>query len=135
LAVALPDRRFALVEARRRRGAFLEMAVAELGLRNVSVMVQRIETLGSLVDVCFARALAPALQAWDTAEPLLRPHGRLVYFAGASWDHQREKPALQERGAFAEICSPKRLKWQGPLVMIGRSPVNDGSHDHRPTHV
>src|SRR3990172_7871353 len=79
VAIARPDLRITLVEARRRRAAFLELAAQQLHLENVTVAAARLETLIEPVDLCFARALAPLPRAWTLAEPLLRPGGRLVY--------------------------------------------------------
>ncbi|MGH2764954.1 MAG: 16S rRNA (guanine(527)-N(7))-methyltransferase RsmG [Actinomycetota bacterium] len=83
LACALPDRRFRLVEPKRRAAAFLELVVERLGLENAQVLIQRVEDLAEPADVVTARAFAPLERAWAAAWPLLRPGGRLVYFAGA----------------------------------------------------
>jgi 16S rRNA (guanine527-N7)-methyltransferase len=132
LAVAAPDRRFTLVESLRRRGAFLELAVQELALANVSVVVGRAEDLVIEADVCMARAFAPPLASWAIAQRLLRPTGRLVYFAGMSWAATEAAVASEarRRGVVVEICSPKRFNWQGPLVMMGRLSARHGSQGH-----
>jgi hypothetical protein len=70
------------------------------------------------VDLCFARALAPPERAWTLAEPLLRPAGRLVYFAGAEEARSTPDPAapmlrfLAPRGPLLESA--------GPLVIMAR---------------
>jgi 16S rRNA (guanine527-N7)-methyltransferase len=134
LAIALPDRRFVLVESRRRRGAFLEFVADELALANVSVMVGRAQDLALEADLCLARAFAPQLASWRAAEPLLRPGGRLVYFAGASWRDEPGGSELERSGVAAKICAPKQFNWQGPLVIMGRFSATDGSQDHGPKH-
>jgi 16S rRNA (guanine527-N7)-methyltransferase len=129
LAVALPDRHFTLVESHRKRGAFLELALEQLGLINVTVVVGRAEELTIEADVCLARAFAPPLASWAVAQRVLRPDGRLVYFAGMSWaPTERSLMAEARRGGVSvEICSPKRFNWQGPLVIMGRLSAHHGS--------
>jgi 16S rRNA (guanine527-N7)-methyltransferase len=114
LAIAVPELRVGLVESQRRRVAFLELAVERLELRNADVLPRRAEELepGS-ADLCTARAFAPSDRAWQVAEPLLAPGGRLIYFAGGG--------ALQAP-ADATILStrPAPLESAGPLVIMGR---------------
>ena len=135
LAIALPSVGFVLVEARRRRGAFLEMVVADLQLENVTVEVARVEDLDLQVDLCVARAFAPLETSWRAAERLLRPGGRLVYFAGATWAGVGHLPGeLREAGVAVEICAPKQFIWQGPLVIMGGFSSIERSQDNGPKH-
>jgi 16S rRNA (guanine527-N7)-methyltransferase len=83
VALACRSLHVQLIEPRRARVAFLELAVERLELENVSIVHGRVEDLADRVDLCFARAFAPIDEAWKAALPLLRPGGRLVYFAGA----------------------------------------------------
>ena len=114
LAIAAPQLRVGLVESQRRRVGFLELAVERLELRNAEVVPRRAEELdpGS-ADLCTARAFAPPDRAWQVAEPLLAPGGRLVYFAGEG---------AQQAPANAVILSirPSPLESAGPLVIMGR---------------
>lgn len=82
LACALPDRVFRLVEPRRRAVAFLELAVDRLALSNVDVVIRRAEEVEAQADIVTARAFAPLERTWAVAITLLRPGGRLLYFAG-----------------------------------------------------
>ena len=107
--------RVGLVDSRRRRVAFLELAVAELGLSNAVVLGARAETMDEPVDVCLARAFAPAARAWTVAEPLLRPGGRLVYFAGPGWEAGSAPP-----GVRVEVLQTPVLESAGPLVIMAR---------------
>jgi len=119
LAIALPSVQFTLVEAKRRRAAFLEMVVDTLKLRNVSVLALRAEKVGRIADVCLARALAAPTETWHTASLLLADRGRLVYWAGRSWG-KHELQRLGRIGATAEICLKPEFQWQGPLVIMFR---------------
>ena len=116
LAIALPSLRMTLVETRRYRAAFLELAVERLGLPNASVAVCRIEALSEPVDLCFARALASPSVAWGLAEPLLRAEGRLVHFAGAGAPEPFRVPGAR----VIETRSTPVLERAGPLVIMAR---------------
>jgi 16S rRNA (guanine527-N7)-methyltransferase len=114
VAIARPSLRVTLVETQRRRVGWLELVIEELGLENAVARQARIEDLSDPVDVCFARALAPIERAWELARPLLRPGGRLVYFAGRSFD-----PAATEGlAADIRILEESDLESSGPLVII-----------------
>lgn len=60
IALARPDWQVTLVESNQKKTAFLQQAKIELGLRNVTVMAQRIETAdpGSGVSTIISRAFA-----------------------------------------------------------------------------
>ena len=131
LAIALPRVRFTLVEPRRRRAAFLEAVVQDLGLSNVVVAPVRAQEVSPGVDVCLARALASPETSWRWAAPLLGPGGRLLYWAGRSWERGREE-RLALAGATIEICSKPEFQWQGPLVIMTRS-FTPSPKDHEPT--
>jgi len=115
VAIAAPDLRIALVENRRRRVSFLELAVQDLGLTNVDVRAGRVEELSERVDLCFSRAFAPLAGAWLAAGPLLAAQGRLVYFAG------NETPPESPAGArILAVRTSLVLESAGPLVIMGR---------------
>jgi 16S rRNA (guanine527-N7)-methyltransferase len=114
VAAVLPHLRVGLVETRRRRVAFLELVLERLGLPNATVIPSRIEDLTEPVDVCFARALAPLPESWSLARGLLRPGGRLVYFAGKGAD---PVVAVPER-ARLEVRATPVLESTGPLVIM-----------------
>lgn len=87
LAAALPDREVALLEASRRKCAFLEEVAAPFP--NVRVVCGRAEE--QEVDsfgVAVARALAPPPVAAEWCLPLVRPGGAAILFVGPSPDHE-----------------------------------------------
>jgi len=116
VAVAEPGVRVLLVESRAKRAAFLEFAVLELGLSNADVVVGRAEDLSREVDACFARAFAPLPRAWSVAQGILRPGGRLVYFAGA----EVRDPVVPEGAALEAVVRTAVLESAGPLVIMTR---------------
>lgn len=120
LAIVFHDRRFLLIEQQRRRVAFLEMAVERLDLRNVQV-VQASAPLPNLdADVATARALAGPGRAWELGFPSLRPGGKLLYYAGASWK-QADAEALRSLGTSVDVCSDGLPPDQGPILALRKA--------------
>ncbi len=120
LAIARPEVRFTLLEPRRRRAGFVELAAERLGLANVRVLARRAEELAALVargveppaDVVLARALGSLDRCVSLARGLLAPGGRLVWFAGRT----RAGSLPPE----AEVIETPELESAGPLVIMGR---------------
>jgi 16S rRNA (guanine527-N7)-methyltransferase len=117
LAIACPDRKFRLIEPSRRRIAFLELAVQELALRNVDVMAARAEEAHVAADICLVRAFAPPVVTWNVARGLLNPRGKVLYYAGRSWNPDIQAN-LERAGAAVTVCVPPRSTWQGPIVSL-----------------
>jgi 16S rRNA (guanine527-N7)-methyltransferase len=117
LAIALTGVRFTLVDPKRRRAGFLEAVTQTLNLANVSVAPMPAEEVDTHADLCLARALAPPATSWRKAAPLLSPGGRLVYWAGRTWN-EGDVDLLARIGARAEICLKPEFQWQGPLVIM-----------------
>ena len=116
LAIALPDVQVTLVEVRHNRAAFLETVIGALGLERVTVHARRLETFRSSVDVCLARAFAPAPKAWVAAERLLEASGMLVYWAGATFDPEADLPP----GVDVALFPTSALARSGPLAIMTR---------------
>ena len=116
VAIARPGLSIAMVESRRKRAAFLELVVGELGLANASVAASRVDELGEPRDLCFARAIAGLTRSWAMARPLLGPRGRLVYFSG-----KRAVPDEPLPGAASTLVLRHAvLESNGPLVIMAR---------------
>jgi 16S rRNA (guanine527-N7)-methyltransferase len=88
LAIALPDRRFTLVEATGKKAAFLRDVAAELGLRNVQVEHARIEDFGQApaarerFSVATSRALSRLPVLLELTLPLLAVRGHALAIKG-----------------------------------------------------
>ena len=124
LAAAMPRCSFVLIEPRRLRVGFLELAVDSLGLPNVEVAPVRVEDLAParLADVVTARGFAPLAPTWRAASRLLRPSGRLIYFAGESLaDPISEARGAARTGVSAEIRAERVLARSPPLVIMART--------------
>ena len=116
LAIALPDVQITLVEVRHNRAAFLETVIGALGLDRVTVHARRLETFRSSVDVCLARAFAPAPKAWAAADRLLGAGGMLVYWAGATFDPNADPLP----GVDVALFPTSALARSGPLAIMTR---------------
>jgi 16S rRNA (guanine527-N7)-methyltransferase len=117
VAIARPSLRVGLVEVRRRRVAFLELAVERLGLSNVAVLAMPAGRIDRVVDVCFARALAGLSKTWEIARHLLRPEGRLVYFGGEGF---READQMPQDASSLYLLRTPALATSGPVVIMTR---------------
>ena len=120
VAIACPRLRLHLVEARGHRSAVLEQMIRELGVGNTEVAHSRIELIPGTADLCFARALAPLERSWELSERLLRPGGRLVYFAGEGLPAEEILLAERLPNVVAVRTLPPVLASSGPLVIMTR---------------
>jgi len=116
LAIARPDLSFCLTELRGRRVAFLELTVDDLQLRNVRVFPSGAEDLPGPFDVCLSRAFAEPGRAWAVAESLLSPTGKLLFWAGRSFDVTSGTPG----GARISVSTAPELADAGPVVIMTR---------------
>jgi 16S rRNA (guanine527-N7)-methyltransferase len=116
LAIARPDLSVCLTELRRRRVAFIELAVDDLQLRNVRVFAGKAEDLAGPFDVCLSRAFAEPGRAWAIAESLLSPTGKLLFWAGRSFDVASGTPG----GTRISVSTAPELADAGPVVIMTR---------------
>ena len=119
LAVTHPEVHFTLVESRKRRAAFLELTVEKLGLGNITVFPGRVEELTERADLCLARAFAALARCWLMAADHLLPGGRLIYWAGGSFDVASVQGVLP-KGVAIVVTDTLKLERFGPLVMMTR---------------
>jgi 16S rRNA (guanine527-N7)-methyltransferase len=84
IALARPDSSFTLVDSSHKKTAFLEQAVIELGLRNVTVVRSRIEQWRpeQRYDVVISRALSDLPEFLALAGRLCGPGGVIAALKG-----------------------------------------------------
>jgi 16S rRNA (guanine527-N7)-methyltransferase len=109
LALARPEMRWTLVDSVGKKAAVLRDFTAVLGMRNVTVLAERAETLGrddahrERYDLVTARACAPLPVLAELALPLLAIGGSLVAWKGPLREGDEElrdgRTALEELGA------------------------------------
>jgi 16S rRNA (guanine527-N7)-methyltransferase len=118
VAIASPHVRVVLVEPRQARAAFLEIAVERLGLGNVTVIADRVESVSEAADVVFSRAFVPLGDAWRRLQHLVGNGGRLVFFAGAS--SAADDATVPDGASSVETLVTPVLATSGPLIIIAR---------------
>lgn len=115
VAVAEPGLEVTLSEPRRQRAAFLELVVERLGLRNVIVHPGSAQELPAMrFDACLARGFADVPGTWEVAQPLLAPRGRLLYWAGRSFE-----PGDVPKGVPVQVADAP-LESGGPIAIMTR---------------
>ena len=114
IAVARPDLAVTLLEPRRQRVAFLELVRDDLGLESVTVRHGRAESVDDRADLVTARALGAASATWDATARLLTPGGRIIYWAGGTFDPARDRP----HGASMELVTTAGVAMPGPLAIM-----------------
>jgi 16S rRNA (guanine527-N7)-methyltransferase len=107
LAVARPDWRFALLDSNSKKMSFVQQAVIELGLNNVSVHCERVEEWqpAERFDGIISRAYSELGEFLRSTRRLTAPHGRWAAMKGAP---ERELAGLPE-GCNVESVIPMRV--------------------------
>lgn len=104
LAVALPERSFALLEARERKCDFLSRISAELP--NVTVIQGRAEEQPTdTYGVALAKALAKPPVAAELCLPLVRPSGIAILWVGRTAERDRVAAVAARLGGALEADS------------------------------
>lgn len=117
VAICRPAMIVRLVDRRRRKVGFVELAADRLGLSNAISVLSEIRELTEASDLCLARALAPPEVSWELASPLLNPGGRLIYFAGQGFSGVSGLPEL----VSCETVRDGLLATSGPLAIMTRT--------------
>ena len=119
IAILRPDLEAILIEADRRKCAFLRAVRRELSLA-ISIHCSRIESVDPVAaDVISARALAPLSQLLDLSVPHGRQETMYLFPKGARWEQEvltaREKwsfdvkPVFPARGSAGPILQIKNV--------------------------
>jgi 16S rRNA (guanine527-N7)-methyltransferase len=121
LAVVLPERRFTLLEAERRKAEALVRLARDLP--NVEVVWGRAETQAvDLYGVALAKALAKPPVAAELTLPLVRPGGVAVLWVGATADRAHVGRVAAQLSAELEAESDDA----GLLVLRKLAPTPEG---------
>jgi|SRR5438067_3076120 len=141
LKLARPELALALIEANRKKAAFLTHAIAVLGLDGVEVVGMRAEEAGRLprlrdaFDVATARALAPMPVLAELCLPFVRPGGRLLAMkASARGELVDAAPALAALNAeLAEVVpAPSAARSLGQVFVIRKLGPTPDAYPRRP---
>jgi 16S rRNA (guanine527-N7)-methyltransferase len=135
LKIARPELRVVLVEADRRKAAFLVHAAARLEL-DVEVVAERAETAGrgplrETFDVAVCRALAPMPALAELCLPFVRVGGRLLAMKGQVEEASAAIACLG--GGPAEIVpAPSPAREHGVVVVVPKLTPTPDAYPRRP---
>jgi 16S rRNA (guanine527-N7)-methyltransferase len=135
IKIARPDLRVVLVEADRRKAAFLVHAAARLGL-DVEVVAERAETAGrgplrEAFDVAVCRALAPMPVLAELCLPFVRAGGRLLAMK-AQVEEAREAIAALGGGPAEVLPAPSAARERGVVVVVRKVAPTPDAYPRRP---
>lgn len=86
LAILKPQSEFSLVESDTRKCEFQKHVIHVLGLKNVSVVNARLESLGSVgMEECVSRGFATIAKTLLACNKLYKGQGRFFHLKGANW--------------------------------------------------
>jgi 16S rRNA (guanine527-N7)-methyltransferase len=139
LKLALPALRVTLVEADRRKAAFLTAAAARLHL-DVEIVPERAETaarggLREAFDVATCRALAAPAVALELCLPFVRPGGRLLAMrtGDEATDGQLVKTAaILGGGEPLSYPAPSPARHNGTVLVVPKISPTPAAYPRRP---
>jgi 16S rRNA (guanine527-N7)-methyltransferase len=141
LKIARPELRLTLLEANRRKAAFLVQAVARLGLEGVEVVALRAEEAGhdpahrEAYDFALARALAPMPVLAELCLPFVAVGGRLLAMktAAAAEAAAAEGAIGRLGGALVEIgAAATEARSLGQVVVVAKLRPTPAEFPRRP---
>ena len=141
LRLARPDLRLTLLEANRRRAAFLVRACAALGLDDVEVLAERAEVAGrqpaqrEAYDAAVARALAPMAVLAELCLPLVRVGGRLLAMkTEAATEVEAAATAIDLLGGELKevVPAPSQARSRGSIVVVDKLRPTPPDYPRRP---
>lgn len=145
LAVARPALKVALVESVRKKAAFLERAVRELGLANATVVNERAEALArdgrwrERMRWAFARALGSLAVSAELCAPLVVVGGRVVVMKGPGVAEEWEAGLGHARRGGLELVERREVTLPGELrrvlVVLEKRHPSPASWPRRPGRV
>lgn len=137
IRIVWPSVRLTLLEARRKRAAFLEAVVAALGLGDVAVVAERAETLArdpahrEAYDLALSRALAPVRVLAELTLPFVRVGG-----ASAALKGERLEGELADATKALEVLRAKAethvLPTGGRLLLLRKEAPTSERYPRRP---
>jgi 16S rRNA (guanine527-N7)-methyltransferase len=120
-AIALPEAKVLLLDATRKKIAFLDQLAQGLGLSGVSVLADRAETAAHTAnqrgqyDLALIRAVGPAAVCAEYALPFVKPGGQAILYRG-QWtpdEEQQLRKALSLLGGEFEQLVAFQLPHSG----------------------
>ena len=142
LKIMYPGIKLTLIEATKKKAAFLNHIVQTLGLELVNVYSERSEILAhdpslrSNFDVVLARGVAPLRTLVELTVPFCKVGGLVVVHKGrdAKGEILDASNAIQRLGSKILECIPTNIEQGTPskcLVVIGKDEPTDGAYPRR----
>lgn len=140
LKLARPELAVTLLEANRKKAAFLVQATAQLRLEGVRVLAERAEVAGQdpgqreRYDVATARALAPLNVLAELCLPFVRPGGRLLAMkASLGAELAAARPAIAELGGGEPevVLAPSPARAEGRIVVVEKVAPTPAAYPRR----
>ncbi len=120
LAIAMPDKKFTLVDSLNKRVGFLNAAITELGLDNVTALHSRAEDLPrTLYDTVTARAVAPMNVLAEYCLPFVRTGGVMLAYKGSTVAGE----LAEAQNAIRVLGGGQPQVYTKTLCATGREPV------------
>jgi 16S rRNA (guanine527-N7)-methyltransferase len=126
IAISSPGRAVTLLDANHKKGAFLRQAVAELGLTNVHVVIERAEIYrpGELFKTVISRAFSDLADFVKLAGHLCAPDGAMVAMKGLNPHEEMALLPPSWRVAKAVRLEIPQLEASRHLVFMHRLSAN-----------
>jgi 16S rRNA (guanine527-N7)-methyltransferase len=123
IAVARPDVQVTLLDSNHKKCAFLNQAIAELGLKNVGVVCERVESWrpAERLDFIVSRALAEIAEVIALAGHLLAPGGVIAAMKGIHPFEEIERVPAGFRVRQVHALAVPGLGAERHLVLIERA--------------
>jgi 16S rRNA (guanine527-N7)-methyltransferase len=126
LAIARPDARFTLIEATKKKAAFLEEAAKTLGLTNVRVAAERAEDAGQYsglrakFDVAVCRAVGTTDWLVEWCLPLVKVGGKVLAMKGPKVAEELPlaEGAIRRLGGGTALVHPSGVELLGGHVIL-----------------
>lgn len=121
LAMALPEKRFFLIESDMRKCIFLETVSRETGLKNVTIVNQRIENALETIeniDVISARALASMDKLFNFIAPVFSDRPTCVALFPKGENYRAEVEAAQESFDFFVDVLPSPTSEDAAILRV-----------------
>ncbi len=123
VAVARPDIQVALLDSNQKKAAFLRQAVADLQLKNATVVCERVEAwqAGERFDFIISRAFAEIAEFIALTKHLLAPRGVFAAMKGVYPFEEIARLPPEFRVRQAHAVSVPGLEGERHLVLIERA--------------
>jgi 16S rRNA (guanine527-N7)-methyltransferase len=124
IGIHCPATRVALIESRRKKVSFLLDTIRAVGLVNVDVVADRIESAScqrehaTRYDISIARALGSVSQLLEHSRLLLKDAGQAIAMKGPSYEAEVEKAPLERLGFGPPTFHAYTLPDQSQRVLL-----------------